>query len=165
MFNFIRRLLPGANTMFPGKPNYVGPVKGVFGFLHHEILVEYSHNALERVDYIIHNKPTNEVPTRLNNLIFLGKCKEAVALYKEGEALDIEDDNARKIIGNDQAIDEQERARRFALQTNLFDKKYKEICNKHEFDIMKYVKKYIPNPAWDGTQLIFPESDTYEVFR
>src|SRR3989304_8765410 len=62
------------NTLFPGRPNYTGPAKGWFGFLHHERVCEESHDVNERIDYVKREKPKNEVPIRLHNMIYLGEC-------------------------------------------------------------------------------------------
>ena len=69
------------NTLFPGRPDYIGPTSGTFGLLHHEVLCESSHDVMERVYYIKNNKPKNEVAVRLHNLIYLGGC-EAATDYK-----------------------------------------------------------------------------------
>ena len=69
------------NTLFPGRPDYIGPTSGTFGLLHHEVLCESSHDVMERVDYIKKHKPKNEVAVRLHNLIYLGGC-EAATDYK-----------------------------------------------------------------------------------
>ena len=53
------------NTLYPGRPNYTGPTRGFFFLLHHTQLLEYSHDVVERVEYIQDNKPVNEVEVRL----------------------------------------------------------------------------------------------------
>ena len=63
------------NTLFPGRPNYTGPTKGWFGFLHHEQLCEQSHDVNERIHYVKREKPKNEVAIRLHNMIYLGGCE------------------------------------------------------------------------------------------
>ena len=72
------------NTLFPGRPNYTGPAKGWFGFLHHERVCEESHDVNERIDYVKREKPKNEVPIRLHNMIYLGEC----AAIAKRDALD-----------------------------------------------------------------------------
>ena len=59
------------NTLFPGRPDYVGPTKGYFALLHHEMLFEKSHDVMERVDYVKREKADHEVPIRLHNMIYL----------------------------------------------------------------------------------------------
>ena len=54
------------NELFPGRPDYVGPTKGYFAFLHHEQLFEKSHDVMERVAYVKRDKPDHEIPTRLH---------------------------------------------------------------------------------------------------
>lgn len=65
------------NTMFPGRPGYAGPITGMFGLLHHEVLCEPSHDVMERVRYVQENKPKHEVAIRLHNMIYLGDCAAA----------------------------------------------------------------------------------------
>ena len=77
------------NTLFPGRYNYTGPIKGWFGFLHHEQLCEKSHDVNERIDYVKLHKPDNEVAIRLHNMIYLGGCKamaKCAPLYADYEA-------------------------------------------------------------------------------
>ena len=63
------------NTLFPGRPDYVGPTSGWFGLMHHQILCEKSHNVMERVEYVKTRKPAREIATRLHNMIYLGGCE------------------------------------------------------------------------------------------
>ena len=77
------------NTMFPGRSDYTGPISGIFGLLHHEILYETSHDVFERVAYVKKNKPTHEIPIRLHNMIYLGGCEAAAkrgTLYADYKA-------------------------------------------------------------------------------
>src|SRR3990167_6859386 len=60
------------NTIFPGRPHYVGPISGWFGLLHHDKLCEQSHDVMERVDYVRREKSQHEIETRLHNMIYLG---------------------------------------------------------------------------------------------
>ena len=76
------------NTLFPGRPDYIGPTSGTFGLLHHEVLCESSHDVMERVYYIKNNKPKNEVAVRLHNLIYLGGCEAATDYKAKCAALD-----------------------------------------------------------------------------
>ena len=69
-----------ANTLFPGRPDYVGPVAGIFGLLHHDTLCEPSSNVMERVAYVMSEKPLHQRATRLHNMIFLGDCAAAAKL-------------------------------------------------------------------------------------
>ena len=67
------------NTLFPGHRNgrgefdYRGPASGWFSLLHHaDNLVEWSDNVMERVQYIVSNKPASEQAVRLRHIVFLG---------------------------------------------------------------------------------------------
>jgi hypothetical protein len=77
------------NTLFPGRPDYTGPLTGTFGLLHHEQLCENSRDVGERVDYVKRHKPVNEVDIRLHNMIYLGDCPAAAKrapLYADYQA-------------------------------------------------------------------------------
>src|SRR3990167_3890164 len=117
------------NTLFPGRPNYVGPIHGVFAMLHHSILFEGSHNVLERIEYIKNNKPSNEVNIRLHNIMYLGNCdaKGLDAYYKAQDAYY----KARDAC--DKAQDACDKAQ--------------DACDKQQ--ILNYIRKYIPDCAWN----------------
>ena len=66
------------NTLFPGRPDYTGPTTGVFSLLHHQELVETSHDVMERVAYVKRTKAQREVATRLHNIMYLGSCNAAL---------------------------------------------------------------------------------------
>lgn len=59
------------NDKFPGRENYTGPTSGWFGLLHHSMLCEESHDVMERVEYVVKNKPPHEVAIRLRNMIYI----------------------------------------------------------------------------------------------
>ena len=117
------------NTLFPGRPNYTGPTKGWFGFLHHEQLCEQSHDVNERIHYVKREKPKNEVAIRLHNMIYLGGC-EAMAkcapLYVDYEA------KCAPLYAD-------YKARRAPLDA----------------EILTYIKPLIGGFAWNGNELVF----------
>ena len=59
------------NTRYPGRPNYIGPLKGGFAFVHHKVLAELSSNINERIAYINSDKPKHEVESRLYHLLYV----------------------------------------------------------------------------------------------
>ena len=65
------------NMFFPGRQDYVGPITGIFGLLHHNQLIESSNNVMERVAYVKREKPPNEIAVRLHNMICLNGCAAA----------------------------------------------------------------------------------------
>ena len=81
------------NRLYPGKPNYRGPKKGLFTLLHHsDKLVEWSDNVMERVKYIKSNKAAHEIPIRLRHIVFVPKkmwseeMKDAYAKWRDAYA-------------------------------------------------------------------------------
>jgi len=60
---------PSANTLYPLKPNYKGKTKGFFAWLHHDHILEWSHNVRERTVYVQENKPNDEMKTRAEHMI------------------------------------------------------------------------------------------------
>lgn len=59
------------NKLFPLKPNYKGPTRGMFLYVHHEVPAEFSDNILERVKYVKYDKPDEEQETRANALRYV----------------------------------------------------------------------------------------------
>lgn len=58
------------NKLYPGRSNYTGPNRGFFGFAHHDLLLEWSDNIIERVGWI-KCKPRFEVSIRLHCLCYI----------------------------------------------------------------------------------------------
>ena len=114
------------NELFPGRPDYVGPTKGYFAFLHHEKLFEKSHDVMERVVFVKQEKPDHEIPIRLHNMIYLP--------FMTG-ALDADYQAKRAPLYADY------QAKRAALYA----------------DILAFIKQHIPDCAWNGRELVFPE--------
>ena len=122
------------NTLFPGRYNYTGPTKGWFGFLHHEQLCEKSHDVNERIAYVKHKKPKNEVAIRLHNMIYLGGCE---AMAKRAP------------------LDADYKAKRAPLDAD-YDAKRAALCAALYAEILAYIKMNIPDCAWNGRTLVFP---------
>ena len=133
------------NTLFPGRPDYIGPTSGTFGLLHHEVLCESSHDVMERVYYIKNNKPKNEVAVRLHNLIYLGGC-EAATDYKAKCAPLYADYEAKCA-----PLDADYEAKRVALYADYEAKRAPLYAQ-----IIAYIRVHIPDCAWDGKTLVFP---------
>jgi hypothetical protein len=69
------------NTMFPGLPNYTGPIHGYFAMLHHQQLFEKTQEGvMERVRYVRTKKPPHERAVRLRNMMYLGDCQHIAVL-------------------------------------------------------------------------------------
>ena len=162
------------NTLFPGRYNYTGPTKGWFGFLHHEQLCEKSHDVNERIAYVKHKKPKNEVAIRLHNMIYLGGC-EAMAkhalldadyeakralLYADYEAkhAPLDADYEAKLA----PLDADYKAKRAPLDADYEAKRaplYADYEAKRaplDAQIIAYIRVHIPDCVWDGKTLVFP---------
>ena len=141
------------NTMFPGRADYVGPTEGWFGLLHHEQLFEVSHDAMERVAYVKKHKPQNEVAIRLHNMIYLGGCPavaKIATLYADYRAkiATLSADYRAKIA----TLSADYEAKIATLSAG-----YKAKIAPLDAEILAYVKAHIPDCAWNGTTLVFPE--------
>ena len=108
------------NKLFPGRPNYTGPMKGWFGLLHHSVLCEESHNVMERVEYVKNNKPEREIAIRLHNMIYISPA-------------------VCDVPAKCAPLDDDYWAKRDALDA----------------EILSYIKKHIPDCAWNGEELDF----------
>ena len=85
------------NTLFPGRPDYVGPASGWFAMLHHDSdFVEWSKDVMERVEYVQSRKPANEIAVRLHNMIYVGDCPAVAEICAIG-------DDQRRAIARAQA--------------------------------------------------------------
>lgn len=66
----------GPNMLFPGLPNYHGPNRGWFAWVHHGKLFENTDNdgnsIAKRVSYVRRMKPRDERRIRLNHIMYLG---------------------------------------------------------------------------------------------
>ena len=162
------------NTLFPGRYNYTGPIKGWFGFLHHEQLCEKSHDVNERINFVKLHKPDNEVAIRLHNMIYLGGCKAmaklAVLLYTDYKAKCdalLADYEAKcdalytrvRTTGRNRRAEAKRaplyadyRAKRDALYADDYEAK----CDALYAEILVYIKSNIPDCAWNGKMLVFP---------
>ena len=140
------------NTLFPGRANYIGPTSGVFAFVHHEILCEWSNNINVRLTYVRDNKPIYEQKVRLSSIMYIpesvcptvyeahAKSVEARAKYDEAHAKSVE---ARAKSVEARAKSVEARA------------KYDEAHAKCDDIILAYVLKHQPTVPWNGKTLTF----------
>ena len=163
------------NTLFPGRPDYVGPKSGMFAFLHHEILCEPSDNVMERVDYVRHHKPPAEIETRLHHMMFLDAALcPAVAkrapLYADYEAkrAPLYADYGAKLAtlyadyeakcatlyadyeAKRATLDADYEAKRATLDADYGAKRAP-----LDAEILDYIKAHIPDCSWNGESLVF----------
>jgi hypothetical protein len=137
-----------SNTLFPGRPDYVGPTTGWFALLHHDTLFEQSHNVNERLDYVRHNKPKNEVALRLHNMVYLGTiavvCAKRDALDAGYQALRLHNmvylGTIAVVCAELDALD---------AELDALDAK----CDALDAEILAYVRSVMPDCAWNGTKL------------
>ncbi|MFQ5330068.1 MAG: hypothetical protein ACE5D4_08795 [Thermodesulfobacteriota bacterium] len=80
------------NNLYPAKANYKGKTKGWFTCPHHNHIVEYHENIMERVIEIPEVKPKNEIETRFNHIVYVPDdlvpeyAKRARAAHDKAEA-------------------------------------------------------------------------------
>ncbi len=75
------------NLLYPLKPNYKGKTKGWFAWLHHDTILEYSENVLERTEYVFACKPKNEIKERTEHMIYIPDNLLPKYLYEAKEKL------------------------------------------------------------------------------
>ena len=145
------------NNKFPGLPDYVGPSKGYFAFVHHESLVEYSADIHERIDYIKKAKPTHEQEVRLSHLLYLGKAGSDYAKKLKP----LTDDYAKKLkrLDDDYWAERKPLDDDYAKEFKRLDDDYVEERKPLDAEILTYVRTLIPDCKWDekSRELIFPE--------
>ena len=137
------------NTLFPGHRNgrgefdYRGPTSGWFSLLHHaDNLVEWSDNVMERVQYIVSNKPASEQAVRLRHIVFLG---DSGADY-EAKLASLDADYEAKLA----SLDADYKAKRPSLYAD-----YKAKRAPLDAKIIGYIKPLIDGFAWNGKELVF----------
>lgn len=73
----VKKVTRPPNMLFPGLPNYKGPDKGWFAWVHHGKLFEHTSvdgdSIKARVHYVKMRKPTDEQRIRLAHIMYLGK--------------------------------------------------------------------------------------------
>src|SRR3972149_1893318 len=150
------------NTLFPGRPNYTGPAKGWFGFLHHERVCEESHDVNERIDYVKREKPKNEVPIRLHNMIYLGECAaiaKRAALYAGYKAkrapLEADYKAKRAPLDADYEVKSAPLYADYKAKRAALDAGYEAKRAAMRAEILAYIKLHIPDCAWNGKTLVF----------
>ena len=149
------------NTMRPGLPGYTGPVTGLFALLHHGILFEWSHNVMERVDYVLAEKSPGEVPIRLHSMLYLGDCPALDAYGKAWEAYD----KASEAYGKaSEAYDKASEAyvkaseaygkarEAYVKAWDAYDKAWEAV---DQVAVLAYIRKHVPDCRWDGKELRF----------
>ena len=157
------------NTLFPGRPDYIGPTSGWFGLLHHQILFEKSHSVMERVEYVKARKPALEIATRLHNMIYLGGC-EAIAKHDTLDADYIAKRDAlyADYVAKRAPLDADYYANLDALYVDYVAKRaplYADyVANRAALDteILIYIRSQIPDCAWNGAELVFPTAKLKE---
>ena len=137
------------NTLFPGHRNvhgefdYRGPTSGWFSLLHHaDNLVEWSNNVMERVQYIVSDKPAYEQAIRLRHIVFLGD--RGADYYAKLAPLDA--DYEAKLA----PLDADYEAKRAPLLAD-YEAKRAPLDAK----IIDYIKPLIDDFAWNGKELVF----------
>lgn len=156
------------NLLFPGHRNdkgkfdYEGPFSGYFSLLHHYCsLAEWSYNVMERVRYIVTDKPEHEQDIRLRHIVFLGdkgvdyatkhakihadfmaKCAPFYNVYKT-ECLTTHNNRLAKCYA----------AYTAACAPAYAD--YEAKCATVDAEIIDYIKPLIDGFTWNGKELVF----------
>ena len=126
------------NTLFPGHRNgrgefdYRGPTSGWFSLLHHaDNLVDWSDNVMERIQYIISDKPASEQAIRLRHIVFLGD--RGIDYWAKRDPLYAD----------------------YAAKYAPLYADYRAKCAPLDAKIIDYIKPLIDGFAWNGKELVF----------
>ena len=135
--------------------------KGLAMHCHHETLFEYCYDFQDRVDYIKHNKPKNEIKTRLKLFKLLSPAaikalpeKLAAALAECDKALA---EYAKALAEYDKALAECDKA--WAKARAEYDKAWakwdKALAEWAKVWAKAWHEKYCGCKEWNGERLIF----------
>jgi len=138
------------NKLYPGRPNYTGPTKGLFGLVHHDTLFEPSHDIMERVNVIKNYKPRDEIKTRLHCLVYLPPERLPSNLNEAAEAC-VE---AWKVYCEAQTDCYKARKAHYKAR-----KAYYEAQKACGLLVEELIRELVPNCPWDGKskRLVFPK--------
>ncbi len=150
------------NLLYPGRPNYEGPVQGLFGLLHHSVIAEWSDNVMERVEYVKKAKPKHEVDIRLWNMCYLSEERVPKKLVEAGKTWDEAWktwDEALKTWEEAVKIWEAEKTYWEAWETYREAwETYYEALQTFSPHLLNLIKELVPDTAWNGKELVFPLS-------
>ena len=169
----------------PGLPGYTGLKSGIFAVIHHDRLLEYSHDVFERLDYIDKYKSENERKTRRESILYLGECPALAeydeALAKCNKAADefkkakVESDKAATEYNKAAAKREKGWAKRHRARAKYakavaefkkaqveYNKTWDELKKARDAvdqsAVLAYIHQHILYFPWDGRQLVFPKA-------
>ena len=153
------------NELFPGRHKYTGPIKGLFGLLHHDMLFEESHDVMKRVAYVQSKKPQHEKAIRLHNMIYLGGCDVAAkrapldADY-EAKRVPLDADYEAKCaqLHADYEAKCAPLDADYQAKCAQLDADYEAKCAQLDAEIVAYIRQHIPDCAWNGKELVFTEA-------
>ena len=132
------------NTLYPGKPDYTGPTKGLFTLLHHEgPLLEWSDDVMKRVKYINEQKPEHERAIRLRHIVFFPENLWGEKLRKAYAEWQKECAEWRKA--------DAEWQKAYAEWQKADAEWWKADTNK----ILSYLKQHVKDCKWNGSTLVF----------
>ena len=149
------------NTLFPGHRNgrgefdYRGPTSGWFSLLHHaDNLVEWSDNVMERIQYIISDKPASEQAIRLRHIVFLGD--RGIDYWAKLAALDANYEAKCAPLYADYEAKCAPLYADYEAKRDTLDADYEAKRDTLDAEILAYIKLNIPDCSWNGTTLVFP---------
>ena len=153
------------NLLYPGLPNYVGPKSGYFTLLHHEgPLMEWSHNVMDRIDFIKREKSSIEVPIRLRHIVHYaieltpGSVQKAYTERQKAytERLKAEAEWQKAEAEWLKADAEWLKADAERLKADAEWLKADAEWLKAEADkLLVYFRKHVPDHRWDGKEIVF----------
>jgi hypothetical protein len=163
------------NKLFPGLPNYIGPKRGMFGLLHHDTAIKYSHDVTERVEYVKKNKCQHELATRLRAMVYIAPrllsaewdkaSAEYVKAYAEWAKASAKWAKARAEWAKASAKWAKARAeyvKAYAEYVKASAKwakasaKWAKARAEHEPEINALLSRLVPDCPWDGKKMVFP---------
>ena len=145
------------NLLYPALPNYKGKTKGFFTLLHHaEHLIEWSDNVMERIEYIIKEKPEEEREIRLRHIMYVPDSLIPVKLRKALAA----SYKARAAYKKARAASYKALAAFYKASAALyeasvaFDKEW--AASDKSKTLLAYLQKHVQDCLWNGTEIVFP---------
>jgi len=140
--------------------------KGFCWHVHHDKLLEWCFDYDKRADFIRRHKPKDEIPIRLEWMLFV-KGKLPADLCKAGQEFDAANDKSDVARRKHAALEERclQGRKKYVValhkwmaaikKRDVVDDKLTALLRLHKKRIEALHKKECPNCPWDGRRLVF----------
>jgi hypothetical protein len=156
---------PTANTLYPCLPNYKGKTEGFFTCPHHNHLIEYHTDILERKVEIPEVKPEEQVRIRYEHIVYVPE--ELVPKYVKAAREKYYAAREKAVAAREKFDAAREKFRAAWWKVNAAVEKYRAAWEKYTAalnkanknrTLTKYLHDHVKNCLWNGEEIDFSKS-------